>query len=263
MRVKPRAIVGVGIWLLYVAIIVVLAQLGGVAYDEIGDSASNIVRGVLPSLVVGGLVVAVLARRMGWWSAAMRDEHRTRAWWVLIAPGLALLAALANFGATDWGSVTVAFFTAALALGIAVGFAEELVCRGVLLVGLRGTFREVGAWALSCLVFGFMHTVNIFLGAPPGGTVGQVISSAMAGSTFYLLRRYFGSLLPAMFLHGLWDMSIFVQQFSGSEGTILALLEWPAGIIAVFAGLVVALRTQRGAQESYAASKATAAPVTS
>jgi hypothetical protein len=44
-------------------------------------------------------------------------------------------------------NVTVALFLAVLALG----FAEGLVCRGVLLVGLRGTFREVGAWALSCL----------------------------------------------------------------------------------------------------------------
>jgi membrane protease YdiL (CAAX protease family) len=182
----------------------------------------------------------------------MRDEHRVRVWWMLIPAALAMVAVIANFATTDWSNVTVDFFLAVLLLAVAVGFAEEFVNRGVLLVGLRGTFREVGAWALSCLFFGLMHTVNIFAGAPVGGTVGQIISAAMAGSTFYLLRRYYGLLIPAMALHGLGDMSIFLQEFSGSEGTILALLQWPAGIIAVIAGFVVARRTQRGEQEPYA-----------
>jgi hypothetical protein len=66
-----------------------------------------------------------------------------------------------------------------------------------------------------------------------------------------------------MFLHGLWDMSIFAQEFSGSAGTIFALLEWPAGIIAVFAGFVVARRTQRGTQESYVSAPVTAIPARS
>jgi hypothetical protein len=66
------------------------------------------------------------------------------------------------------------------------------------------------------------------------------------------VRRYYGLLIPAMALHGLGDMSIFLQEFSGSEGTILALLQWPAGIIAVIAGYEVARRTQRGEQEPYA-----------
>lgn len=250
--VKPAAAVGTGVFLLYVAILIVFGQLGGIDYDEAWDSTSNVLGGLLPGIAVGGLVVAFIAWRIGWWSSAMRDEHRVRAWWMLIPAAFALVAVIANFAATDWSNVTVDFFLAVLLLGIAVGFAEEFVTRGVLLVGLRGTFREVGAWALSCLFFGLMHTVNILLGAPVGGTVGQIISAAMAGSTFYLLRRYYGLLIPAMVLHGVGDMSIFVMEFSGSEGSILSLLEWPGGIIALIAGFVVALRTQRGEQESYA-----------
>src|SRR5690242_21099003 len=51
---------------------------------------------------------------MGWWRAAVPDEHRTRAWWVLIAPALALLAAVANFVTTDWGRVSFVFILATL-----------------------------------------------------------------------------------------------------------------------------------------------------
>ena len=143
--------------------------------------------------------------------------------------------------------------------GVAVTAGPGLI--GALLVGLRGSFREVVAWALSCLFFGLMHGVNILLGAPAASTVSQIISSVMAGSTFYLLRRYFGSLIPAMILHGLFDLSIFVQSHSGSEGTLLALLDWPAGLIAVIAGLVVALRTDKGPKESYAKGATDVAPV--
>lgn len=260
MRIKPTALVGIGVFLLYVAIIVVVARFGGVPYPELGDSASNIMRGVVPSLAIGGLIIAGLALWMGWFGAAMRDEHRIRAWWMLIAPLLVVVAIVGNFVFTDWGNVGASFILTTLALAICVGFAEEFVCRGMLLVGLRGSVREVAAWALSCLFFGLMHLVNILSGAPASGTVSQIVSSAMAGSTFYLLRRYFGSLLPAMILHGLFDMSIFIQAHSGSQGSILALLDWPAGVIAVIAGLVVALRTQRGPVESYARNAGAKAP---
>jgi membrane protease YdiL (CAAX protease family) len=158
--------VGIGVFLLYVAILIVLGQVGGVDYDEAWDSTSNVLTGLLPALVVGGLLAALIARRIGWWTWAMRDQHRVRAWWMLVPAALALVAVIANFAATDWGNVTLDFFLATLVLAVAVGFAEEFVCRGVLLVGLRGTFQEVGAWALACLFFGLMHTVNIFLGAP-------------------------------------------------------------------------------------------------
>lgn len=258
VRIKPNALVGIAIWLLYIVIIVIVAKFGGIPYPELGDSAANLWRGVIPSLLIGGVVIAILAASIGWFRAAMHDEHRIRAWWMLIAPALALVATISNFVVTDWGNVGLSFLIAALVLGISVGFAEEFVLRGMLLVGLRGTFREVISWALMCVCFGLMHAVNLLIGAPASGIASQIISSAMAGSTFYLLRRFFGSLLPAMILHGLFDMSIFVQSHSGSAGSILALLDWPAGVIAVIAGFVVALRTQRGPVESYA--KGPAAP---
>jgi hypothetical protein len=92
-EVRPRAIAGFGVRPLYVAIIIVLGQLGGVPYTEFGASASTIVRGVLPSLVVGGLVIAGMSRLMGWWKATMRSasglgcgggsRHWMVTWWLV------------------------------------------------------------------------------------------------------------------------------------------------------------------------------------
>lgn len=175
---KPRAAVGIGLFLLYAAILIVFGQISGIDYDEAWDSTSNVLTGLLPGIVVGGLVIAVIAKRIGWFGWAMRDEHRIRAWWMLVPAAFAVAAILANFAATDWGEVTVDFFLATLVLAVAVGFAEEFVNRGVLLVGLRGTFREVGAWALSCLFFGLI-TPSTSSWAPP--SVARLARSSARG----------------------------------------------------------------------------------
>ena len=253
MRVKPTALVGIAVWLLYVAIVVIMQKTSGIPYTEFGDSTANMWRGVIPSLLVGSLVIAALAVWMRWWAAALRDEHRTRVGWTLIAPAIFLVMSSRKV------AVTASSWLVALALGVLVGFAEEIVCRGMLLVGLRGTFHEVAVWALTCVLFGFMHGVNIFLGAAAGPTAVQVLAAAMQGSAFYILRRYYGTLVWAMVLHGLWDMSIFVQAQSDGPVNVLSLLVWPTSILAVIAGFVVARRTAEGPLEDYAKAPAAVA----
>jgi membrane protease YdiL (CAAX protease family) len=258
MRIRPTALVGVAIWLLYAAVVVVLQKVSGIPYTDFDESTSNMWRGVIPSLAVGAAVIGLLGRWMGWWGRAMRDRHRTRVPWTLVAPVLYLVIALGTFAGTSWGNVSGGFLLVALALGVLVGFAEEFVCRGMLLVGLRGTFREVAVWAVTSLLFGLMHGVNIFLGAPVADTVTQVAVAAVQGSAFYILRRYFGTLVWAMLLHGLWDMSIFVHDQSGAGPAVVGALVWVAVPFALVGGFVVARRSQRGQVEDYAVGAAVA-----
>lgn len=124
----------------------------------------------------------------------MRDTHRSTARWTLIAPVLYLLVVLGNLALTEWSRVPVGFVLSALVLGVVAGFAEELVCRGVLLVGLRGQLGEVWAWLISCLLFGVMHRINIVLGQ----AVGSRALPCNTAETICILRRVTGSLVPAM-----------------------------------------------------------------
>ena len=137
-----------------------------------------------------------------------------------------------------------------------MGFAEEFVCRGMLLVGLRGSLREVAVWASTSLLFGLMHGLNIFLGAPVADTATQLAVAAVQGSAFYILRRYFGTLVWAMLLHGLWDMSIFVHDQSGAGPAVVGVLVWVAVPFALVGGFVTARRTQLGQLEDYAVAAA-------
>lgn len=252
MRIKPTALVGIGIWLVYGVIVVLIQKFSGIPYDEFGDSAANMWRASVLSLAVGAVVVGLLGLWLGWWGVAMRDQHRIRLKWTLIAPVIYLLAAIATLGTSDWGNVSGEFLLVAIVLGVLVGFAEEFVCRGLLLVGLRGSMHEVAAWLLTCVLFGVMHGANVLLGAPIQGTVQQVVMAAIQGSAFYILRRYFGTLVLAMLLHGFWDMAVFVNASSGAGVTLFTLLPYLAAPFAIVGGFVVARRTQHGAVEDYA-----------
>lgn len=252
MRIKPSALIGVGIWLLYAVIVIAIQLASGIPYEEMGDSTANMLRSSILSLAVGAVVIALLGWWLGWWGAAMRDEHRTRVGWALIAPVIYVIVVIGNFATTDWGNITLDFVLVALLLGALVGFAEEFLCRGLLLVGLRGTFHEVAVWALTCVLFGVVHGLNLLLGAPLAGTANQIVMAMIQGSAFYILRRFFGTLVVAMLLHGLWDMSIFVQAQSGASAPWLTLLVWFAIPFSLIGGFVVARRTARGPVESYA-----------
>jgi hypothetical protein len=262
MRVTPTALVAVGVLLLYAAIVVGVQKLSGIPYTDFGDSTSAMVRSVIPSLALGAAAVALLGWWTGWWGAALRDRHRTRVGWTLTAPVIYLVITLGTFAATDWGNISGGFLLVALALGILVGFAEEFVCRGLLIVGLRGTFHEVAVWALTCILFGFMHGVNVLLGAPVSDTAVQVAMAAVQGSAFYILRRHFGTLVWAMLLHGLWDMSVFVHAQSGASPAVVGAAVWVALPFALIGGLVVARRTHEGPLEDYAVGAAARAAVT-
>jgi len=94
-----------GIWLLYGAVVVVIQKASGIPYTDFGDSTSSMWRSVLPSLAAGALVIGLLGWWMGWWGASMRDQHRTRVGWTLIAPVIYLVIVLGTFAGTDWGNV--------------------------------------------------------------------------------------------------------------------------------------------------------------
>lgn len=252
MRTRPTAIWGLVAWFVYGVIVVVIQKTSGISYTDFGDTPGNMWRAPILSLLVGGVFLVALSLWLGWWRVAWRDEQRVVVHWTLLAPAIYVLVVMATLAGTVWGNVTSGFLLTAVVLGIGVGFAEEFQCRGLLLVGLRGSMGEVGVWALTCLLFGVMHAAGIFLGEPASSTAVQVISAAAQGSGFYILRRYFGSLVWAMAMHGLWDAAIFVNANSDAEPTLFTALVWVALPLSLIGGFVLARRTQQAAAEEYA-----------
>jgi membrane protease YdiL (CAAX protease family) len=230
--VRPRVWIGLVIWFAYLVLVFVVQRASGIRYDTWNDSARNLFLGGGVSLIVATVALAVTTSLLGWWRPALRDEHRSRHRWPLVAPALAAVAVLLNLGGTDWEAYSGSFFAASLAL-LLVGFTEELTNRGLLLTALRSRLTEGWVWFGTSLLFAVSHFINVPLGATAAATVPQVLAAFLGGTIFYILRRTTGSLVWAMVLHGMWDFSVFAAGV-GQAGDIAAV----GNVVYLLAGLI-------------------------
>ena len=165
---------------------------------------------------------------LGWWRPVLVERRRVQRW-VLVVPVLFLLAIVAG---TNYGELAdrSGSFVVLLLLGMLfVGFAEELMFRGLGVHVLRQHGMTEGRVALwSSVVFGLAHITNAI--DTGGAAVGQAIAVSFAGYFFYLTRRAAGTLLVGAVVHGLFDFSITTTEIGGENyaGAVAALLIYPA-----------------------------------
>lgn len=255
MRIKPGPLIALGIAVVYLAIVGITGAFLRVNYTEMATSTSTIFKSIIIPIGIGGIFLAAVTTYLGWWRQAIFEASRVPRWlWavpVLIAvPGIVRMLT----GAPTSGRAPD--YLAVLAIGtLVVGFSEELLTRGVGLVGLRGKFKEPLAWAISSLFFGLMHALNAFSGQGIGATISQIISSVLIGTVFYIARRVSGTLILAMVLHAWVDFSILAfsdaANATGSPLLLLKNVEYVAYLLAII-GTVIVLRrgSKAGSQTS-------------
>jgi membrane protease YdiL (CAAX protease family) len=131
-------------------------------------------------------------------------------------PALLLLGAVINLATTEWGEIDrVGAYAGWLALGtLLVGFSEELLTRGLAVVGGRASMHERWVWVFSGAIFGLIHVPNVLFGQSGAETARQVVFAFGVGMTYYVTRRISGTLVVTMVLHALWDFSLFIQAHS-------------------------------------------------
>lgn len=196
---RPRAPVRIAVALLAIAVALVA---GGVAAAVLGFPVPAST--VLPMLAVAGATL-LSARYVDRRRLSDLGLRREPGWVADLVAGLALGVLLqtliAGVGlAAGWFRVadtlvgTAAGFGSALLVFLVVGFYEELVSRGLLLVnvaeGLRFAGDRVavgGALAVSAGVFGLLHGANP--GATLASTVGITLAGAFLGVGFVLTGR--------------------------------------------------------------------------
>lgn len=121
----------------------------------------------------------------------------------LVWLGVALLA----FLRVDYAAYSVGTILLVLVAALAIGINEELVTRGILLVGLRNSgLAEWIAWLLTVAVFALLHLVNVIGGDSP--TI--LIITVTGGTLLYVSRRVFNTLLVPIALHALYDAAFYL-----------------------------------------------------
>lgn len=98
MRVLPRPLITLGLAVAYLAIVGVTWAVVGLDYDEVGDSTSTVVEGIVIPILLGAVLVAVVTSYLGWWRPAVHETMRAPRWlWVV--PVLMFLPGLGTAGA--------------------------------------------------------------------------------------------------------------------------------------------------------------------
>ena len=117
-----------------------------------------------------------------------------------------------------------------LVLGcLLVGICEEFLCRGWLLNEFLERYGNTkkGIWysiIISGVIFGLMHVGNIFsIGQSIPETVIQMINAAGIGIFFGLIYYKTINIWSVIFLHGLWDFSIFLSDVAPVSKSIEAI----------------------------------------
>ena len=165
--------------------------------------------GVLRPIGIAAVFLLVVTTLLGWWGPVLVDSPRADApWWMWVAPSLMAVGAVVGVATLDWVSAEARRSLGVVALGcLFVGVAEEVLTRGLILVGAREAgWSEVAAAALATVLFGLLHVLNGWFGLSWRATAAQVALSSVAGLTFYLTRSATGTLVVPILLHALWDL---------------------------------------------------------
>ena len=213
---KPSALSSIAAIGGYMVVVFTVWAVVGMEYDEVGDTLENLQKGVVLAFSLGAVYLVIVTTALGWWKPAVREPRRVGNRWMWAIPVLLLAGAIANMASTKWGEIDgVASYASWLAIGVLlVGFSEELLTRGLAIVGGRGSMHEKWVWVFSGTIFGLLHVPNAFFGQSVGSTVQQVVFAFALGLTYYVTRRLVGTLIVTMGLHAIWDFSVFVHEHS-------------------------------------------------
>ncbi|WP_347310735.1 CPBP family intramembrane glutamic endopeptidase [Defluviimonas sp. SAOS-178_SWC] len=238
---RPAWTIGVATYLAYLALIFTAWVVMGVDYRNL-VGADVVFKSVVVPLTLGALLLAPVITWLGWWRPVMIEERcGGPAWamWTMLAVMVATI--VTGFASTDWSALAMGHVVLIALAGMLVGFNEEALTRGILIVGFRGSIRSE-AWVCiwSAALFGLLHLINAYFGIGLVGGLMQVVMAGCAGFGFYVLRQVSGGLLLPMVMHGLWDFASFTRQASGSEpAAITPVFQFGTYLVAIIAVVFV------------------------
>jgi membrane protease YdiL (CAAX protease family) len=245
---KPSVWIGFLLYFGYLAIFFATWAINGVDYLRIGENIETTKLWYAFPTAFGCAFLVVAISVLGWWRLVLFDKSRSGPLWVWILPIVIAGIILNNFLGLQSGKLSSELLLWSTLGAVGVGFGEEMITRGSMIVGLRSRFPEVRVWLISTLLFSALHVPNIFFGLPSSDMPWQVLFTFIFGSGMYVIRRISGTLILPMVLHGLWDSSLFLSVSTGVEPSIVQYAVYP---LAIVCALVVLLKTRKANDEAH------------
>ncbi len=127
--------------------------------------------------------------------------------WYYLIPIIQIAVVLFAFLNANISAFSIRDILLLIIATLTIGFNEELVTRGILLVGLRnGGMAEWKAWLVTFIAFSLLHIFNVIA----GGSFMVLIIVMTGGVIYYAARRIFNNLFVPMLLHAFYDFAFYL-----------------------------------------------------
>ncbi|PTE21723.1 hypothetical protein C5F48_10975 [Cereibacter changlensis JA139] len=215
MPFQTHRIAAALIVLLLWALVTVL--VGAWSTQEMGTLLDVVTQGPVPAFVAAVLLLVVACAVLRWEGIGLGAVHPWRSLRILLLPSVYL----------------VLFFSIAVALGLPplmvigsivlncllASFSEEVMFRGILFQGLRSRLAIWPAIWVTSLLFGAIHSLNVFLTGEMAQALVQSVAAVMSGVLFIAMRLRTGSLWPPILFHAAWNASTFLLVAAAGAGS--------------------------------------------
>lgn len=226
-----------------------LASLGliPIVRPLLGSSTSvaSILLAVALPIAIGCVILVLFVASVGWLRELFARQPIRGGKWMWIAVGVVLLFNILRFAATDYGKAGFGFVAAWLFAALFIGFAEEVLTRGIVVnLMRRAGHPEIAVGLVSAAIFAGLHAGNLLTGQALFPTLVQLVYTFCFGICMYLSLRITGNLLWPILLHASTDPSIFIMTTYPSASPIAGLAG--LGNIVVIAFGLIAIIFIRG-----------------
>ena len=208
--------------------------------DDPGSAAGILVFYAAP-ILIGCLLLVGFAASVGWLHQLFRPQPIRGRGWMWIAVAVVLLFNVLHLLSFDYGAAGTQVVATWLLTGLFIGFAEEVLTRGLVVTLLRRAGqREIVVALISSALFAALHAGNLLTGQSLPVTLFQLVYTFAFGVCMYLAMRVTGTIIAPILLHASTDPSIFLHTAYPVEGALssLAGVGNPAvivvGLIALF-----------------------------
>lgn len=215
--------------------------LGIAVGGDIGtpNSPKYLLLGFLIPIAIGGLILVAFAASVGWLKDLFGPQPIRGGRWMWIAVVAVLLFNVLRFASLDYakaGFVVVALW---VLIGLLIGFAEEVLTRGLVVNIMRKAGHgEIAVALVSAGLFALLHSINLLNGQALGPTLLQLGYTFTFGILMYLALRVTGNLIWPVLLHASTDPSVFLLTTYPS-GSALSSIASLGNIVVIAVGFVL------------------------
>lgn len=232
---RPSVGTGVLLYAGYLAIFFATWAINGCDYNRIGANAETTRLWYAYPTLFGCAFLVIAITVLGWWKAVLFDATKAGPQWLWVLPAAMGVIILNNFLELPTDKISSELLLWSLLGAVGVGFGEEMITRGSMVVGLRSRFGEGKVWLIGTLLFSALHVPNVLFGFPLWAMPVQVLLTFTMGTGFFVIRRMSGTLILPMVLHGLWDSALFLNVAAGREPSPVQLVVYPLAIACAIA----------------------------